>query len=344
MQFAVSPATSAYDYAKPLPLPSAKDIWLQNHPLPLSLLADGKPKDISHHKYSDSEYRDAKNQMPELIKLELVEQVQDQDQPNQHKAKRYKLTKNGVYFIIAQFLTSAVASNMLMDYGDHPMFRFFLYPLISPDTLSRLTALNSRSLLFSHVSPYLNDCCKEADDANNYLELNKPLFIWEEILTGNEHAKSLCNFLKQKFGSPWLDNAEIQKSDPMFFEIKGTGSNTVSIHLSDDRKKATVSYEGKKRIELSVENSFDNAFRPVLLVQKPTRLDESYIKDFFAKEHYKLVQQLLFSIVSDEYIDSDAVRILLEDSTFREVLEDVKVQFDDKYKRFDSIIKTLTRP
>jgi hypothetical protein len=65
--------------------------------------------------------------------------------------------------------------------------------------------------------------------------------------------------------------------------------------------------QGEKRIELSVENTFDSAFRPVLLVQKPKRLDESYIKDFFVKEHYKLVQQLLFSIVSDEFIDSDAV-------------------------------------
>ena len=87
--------------------------------------------------------------------------------------------------------------------------------------------------------------------------------------------------------------------------------------------------------------SFDDSVRPVLLVQKPTRLDESYIKDFFAKEHCKLVQRLIFSIVSDESIESNAVRVLLEDNTFREVLGDVKVQFDEKYKQFESIIKTL---
>lgn len=112
------------------------------------------------------------------------------------------------------------------------------------------------------------------------------------------------------------------------------------IRLSDDREKATVSYKGKKQIELSVEDFFDNAFRPVLLVQKPTRLDESYMTQF-AKDHCKLVQRLIFSIVSDESVDSDAVRVLVEDNTFREALEDVKIQFDQKYKRFDSIIKTL---
>jgi hypothetical protein len=229
---------------------------------------------------------------------------------------------------------------MLPDYGDHPMFRFFLYPLISADTLSRLTDLDSRSFFFSHVSPYLQHCCEEIVAANNYLELNKPLFIWEEILTGNEHAKRLCDFLEQKFGWTRLDKAEIQKSDPMFFEMKGTGSNTVLITLSDDRRKVTVRYKGKKQIELSVVYHFDLSIRPVLFVQKPTILDESYIKAF-AKDRYKLVQRLLFSIVSDESIDSNAVRIVLEDNTFREVLEDVKVQFDEKYKRFDSIIKTL---
>jgi hypothetical protein len=114
------------------------------------------------------------------------------------------------------------------------------------------------------------------------------------------------------------------------------------IRLSDDRKKVTVSFRGKKQIELSVVDFFDDALRPVLLVQKPTRLDESYIK-YFAKVHYKLVQRLIFSIVSDESIYSDAVRVLVEDNAFREALEDVKIQFDKKYKRFDSMIKTLQR-
>ena len=243
------------------------------------------------HKDSDKDYRDAKNQIPKLIELKLVEQVRDQ--PNLRKAKKCKLTKYGVYFIIATpLLTSSLVSNMLPYYGNHPMFRFFLYPLISADTLSRLTALDSRSFLFSHISPYLQHCCEEIVAANNYLELDKPLFIWEEILTGSDHAKRLCDFLECKFGWTWLDNAEIEKSKYMVLEIKGTGSNTVLIRLSDDKKKATVSYKDKKQIELSVVYDFDLSIRPVLLVQKPTRLDESYMKQF-AKDHYKLVQRLI---------------------------------------------------
>lgn len=202
LQFAVYPATSAYEYAKPLPLPSA-----------------AKPDDIRLHKDSGREYKDAKNQIPKLIELKLIERVPEH--PRLSRAKKCKLTKNGVYIVIAPQLTPSLLSNLLMDY-DHPMFRFFLYPLISVDTLSRLTGV-SREFIFRHLCSYLHDCCEEVEAANNYLELNKPLFIWEEILTGNKHAEWLCDFLEQKFGWTWLHKAEIQRSDFMVLEMKGAG-------------------------------------------------------------------------------------------------------------------------
>jgi hypothetical protein len=322
LQFAVYPSTSAYEYARPVPLPS-----------------DAKGRGKWRSKEGDREYRDAKNQIPKLIKLRLIERIPEH--PKLSRAKKCKLTNNGVYVVMAPRLTQALASNLLRDYGDHPMFRFFLYPMISVDTLSRLTGV-SREYIFRHLCSYLHDCCEEVKDANDHLELDKPLFVWEEIITGNKHARSLCGFLEQKFGWTWLAKAEIQKSDYNVIEIKGTGSNTVSVLVSDDRKKAIVRYKGKKWIELSVVEFADEALRRVLMVQKPTRLDRSYIENF-VKDHFKLVQRLLFSIVSDESIDSDAIRILLEDNAFREVLGDVKVRFDQKYNRFESIIKTLQR-
>ena len=116
------------------------------------------------------------------------------------------------------------------------------------------------------------------------------------------------------------------------------------IRLSDDREKVTVSYKGKEQIQLSVKRqlSLSDKHNYRWTVQKPRQLDESYMKGF-AKDHCKLVQRLIFSIVSDESIDSDALRVLVEDNTFRETLEDVKIRFDQRYNRLDSIIKTLQR-
>jgi hypothetical protein len=169
--------------------------------------------------------------------------------------------------------------------------------------------------------------------ANNYIEVedvNRDLFVWQDIRTESEDAKALCEFLADKFGWTWLDKAKIQKRGKVL-EIEGTGYRHVLIRLSDDREKATVSYKGKKQIELSVEPRLSAALHNRLMVQKPRQLDGSYMKSF-AKDHCKLVQRLIFSIVSDESVDSDAVRVLVEDNTFREALEDVKIQFDQKYK------------
>jgi hypothetical protein len=329
-QFAVYGPTSVYDY-----------VYTSGRPLKSRSTRDprdpSKPNDLLLHKYNSTVYRDAKNQPPKLIKLRLIERIPEH--PRLSKGKKYKLTKYGIYVVVTPQLTPSLLSNLLMDYDDHLIFRFFLYPLINVDTLSRLTGV-SREFIFRHLCSYLHDCCEEVKDANDHLELDKPLFVWEDILTSSHQAESLRDFLEQKFGWTWLHNAGIQRSDDNIYEMKGTGSNTVLIRLSDDKKKVNVSYKGKKEIELSVVNFFGKNFKRALLVEKPTRLDDSYIKHF-ADAHYKLVHRLIFSIISDESIDSNALRILLEDNRFREGLEDVKVQFNQKYTRFDSIIKSL---
>jgi hypothetical protein len=330
LQFAVYGPTSVYDY-----------VYTSGRPLKSRSTRDprdpSKPRDIRLQKYNATAYRNAKNQTPRLIKLRLIERIPEH--PRLSKAKKCKLTKNGVYVVVTPQLTPSLLSNLLMDYNDHPIFRIFLYPLISVDTLSRLTGV-SREFIFRHLCSYLHDCCEEVNDANNHLESDKPLFVWEDILTSSHQSESLRNFLEQKFRWTWLHNARIHKSASNVLEMKGTGSNTVLIRLSDDKKKVNVSYKGKKELELPVVDFFGENFEPVLLVQKPTQLDESYIK-YFAKVHYNLVQRLIFSIVSDESIDSDALRVLVEDNTFREAIEDAKIKFDERYKRFDSIIKTL---
>ena len=140
--------------------------------------------------------------------------------------------------------------------------------------------------------------------------------------------KCYVSFLARSFGWPWLDKAYIQKSNKVL-EIRGTESHSVLIRLSDDRKKATVSHKGKKRIELPVTNFFHR-----IIVQKPTRqLDDTYMKSF-VKAHRGLVQRLVFSMISDDSIDSDTLKILMQDNILRQALEDTKIQFEQKYKIF----------
>ncbi len=186
---------------------------------------------------------------------------------------------------------------------------------------------------------YLHDCCDAVKDTNAYIDLNKSLFIWEDIRTGNNDAIALCNFLAQRFGLDWLDKADIQKSNSRVLEIKGAGPRSVLIRLSNDRKKATVSYI-KEEIELPVTERMavrlnePNAPYYKLIVQKPRQLDETYINDFIVACSRR-VQQLILSIVSDNSTEPDTRRILAQDESFRQVLHDTKNQFDQGYTLFE---------
>ncbi|MDP9288987.1 MAG: hypothetical protein M3P08_12425 [Thermoproteota archaeon] len=311
LHFAVHPASSAYEFADPALLRSAR--------------SSSNPKDLWLQKYTASLYRDTKNQTTRLTKLKLIEEVTDQ--PSPRKAKYYKLTKYGVYYVIAELsLTSVIVRSLLRNYGDHPLFRYFVYPWIRQDTL--LTVSGDSIFLFSQLSSYLRDCCTALKDTVDYLDWPVDLFIWEDIRTGNEDAKALCGFLTQRLGWPWLEKAYIQKNNKVL-EVRGAESQSVLIRLSDDRKKATVSYKDKKEIELPVTN-----FSHRMIVQIPTRqLDEIYIKSF-ASAHRGLVQRLIFSMVSDVSIDSDTLRILVQDDNFREAFEKTKIQFEQRYNIF----------
>jgi hypothetical protein len=322
LHFAVYPATSAYNYATPLSVQSTRssgslseDTWLD--------------------KSSRSEYKDAKNQIPRLIKLGLVEQL---DQPNVHKAKKCRLTKFGVYFVVESTskLTPALFRNLLMGYHDDPMFRFFIYPLLNQDTLLRLK--DDHDTFLSLMCSYLHNCCEELTVANSYMDIDRDLFVWEDIRTGNRDAK-LLEFIAQKLGCTWLDKAEIQKSDKII-EVSRAGYSPVLIRLSDDRKKAILSYKDKK-VELPVVKGTaiqisDLTTSTKFKVYKPRQLEMEHAKAF-REHHVRLVQGLISSILLNNSINSDILEALGQDNKFREAVEDTKIKFDKNYNPFGTL-------
>ncbi|GEM_PF-2404834 len=307
--FASHPASSAYEFADPSLVRSAR--------------SSNSSKDTWLHRHTASLYRDAQNQTRRLTKLKLIEEVAVQT--SLHKAKHYKLTKYGVYCIIEKVpLTSVVVKSLLRYYKDHPLFQYFIYPWIMNDTLLSISG-NSTSF-FSQLSSYFRYCLEAVKDTIDVLDLTQDNFIWEDIRTGSKDAKALCNFLVQQFGWKWLGNAYIEKSNSNTIEIRGAGSNSVLIRLSDG--KAIVSYRGKKQAELPVSEFFHK-----LIVKQPRQLDKTFMKSF-AKTHRGVVQKLLVSIISDESIESDTTRILAQDETFLEAIQDTRSQFEHRYNVF----------
>jgi hypothetical protein len=311
LHFAVQPETSAYEFADPSRIRSAKSAiknvkWLV--------------------KQSKSMYRDAQNQTRKLTKLKLIEEVVGPQ--SSHKAKHYKLTTYGVYYIISKVhLTSVVLKNLLIHYSEHPLFQFFIYTWIRNDTLSKISA--DSTFFFSQLSTYLLYCLDVIKDTIDNLDLIQDNFVWEDIRTGSKDANALCKFLSKQFGWNWLHNVSIEKINGETIEIRGSGFDFVSIKLVNG--KATVSYKDKRIAELHVSEYF---FKQ--LVKQPRQLNEEYIKQF-VKTHCGVIRQLVSSIIFDESLEPETTRILVRDKTFLKAMQDTKRRFE---KRCDHFLKT----
>jgi hypothetical protein len=309
MHFAVNPRTSAYEFAEPAVVRSG--------------IFSSNPEATWFPKYTAKVYRNTKNQTKRLNGLKLIEEVQDQ--PSVRNAKYYKLTVYGVYYMIADFkglMTSVIFKALLRNYGDHPLFQYFVYPWIKQDTLLNIPD----SSIFSHLSSYLRACCGEVKDTIHYSDELEYLFTWQDIRTGTDNAKALSDFLTQKFGWSWLRNADILKRNSKVIEVRDD-THSVLINLSDDRKKATVTHKRRKEFELPVSELFNE-----LMVQKPRRqLDETYLENF-AVSHRERVQQLIFSTISDHSVELDTIRMLAQDEILWGIIKDTRNKFEQRFK------------
>jgi hypothetical protein len=95
--------------------------------------------------------------------------------------------------------------------------------------------------------------------------------------------------LVRKFMLIGIDKADIQKSNSHVLEVRGAGSHSVLIRLSDDRKKATVKYKGRKQVELPVTKFFHRT-----MVQKPRQLNRDYIHRIL---HLSVIEILNFMAI-----------------------------------------------
>ena len=138
-----------------------------------------------------------------------------------------------------------------------------------------------------------------------------------------QRGKNACNFLEQQFGWDWLDNGYIEKINSTTIEIRGAGSNSVLIRLSDGQ--AIVSYRGKKQADLPVSGFFHK----LMVSGLGNWIRQTW--NTLQKTHCGVIQQLIFSIISDESIEPDTTRILALDETFWEAIQDTMSQFEHRY-------------
>jgi hypothetical protein len=136
--FAQNPYTSAYDISPVV----------------------GKDKEIKKQHYDDTRKR-----IKRFKDLGLIEEVTKEvikKKPNPHGTHYYRLSECGVHYIITNniSLKHGILRSLLEHYGDHPLFRYFLYPRIKRDTLLKI----GDTTIFDHVFSYLYGCYKRVEE------------------------------------------------------------------------------------------------------------------------------------------------------------------------------------
>jgi hypothetical protein len=322
--FAENPGTSAYD---------------------ISPVTNKKDYKATQKSYND--YTDARRRIKRVEDLELIEKV---EKSNIHKAQYYELSERGLYYIISnnlrlQFGQYDIFYHLFKNYGDHPLFQYFLYHCIERDTLSKIRD----TAIFSHVFSYLHDCCKKVEETiymvshtNNQTQngyVTRRLFSWD---LSKEDKDNLRSFLKQRFEWNWVDNARVTKAKDQNTINISDGRNSAFINLNNDKTKAILVLKRKKMHEeiykFVVNGSYVctcEPYRSYLRTLDPSRLpppmsfEESHM-EFFHFFITMRIRQLVLSIQSN-YVElgySAAMQILRHDPKFVQVWKETKDQFD----------------
>ena len=101
---------------------------------------------------------------------------------------------------------------------------------------------------------------------------------WENVPREDYDRESLRNFLKKKFEWGWVEKAEIKKtpdgnSIEVSYELK-----RILISIDKKRKKATLSFGGRKQYEFVVRELTNDQFAVNAVLTE--RLEEWYLKMF----------------------------------------------------------------
>jgi len=289
------------------------------------------------------EYGNAKKDMRRLRDLNLLESNNTRiDDDNKHTNKKemknyYKMSKYGVYNLITnnKNLPFEIAKNLLLNYRDHLLFGFFLFPYIELDTLSKL----SDSDIFSIIFSYLHRCCKQLEEMISDIDhtynqndgyLIDPLFTWENIPRIDYDRERLRDFLKQKFGWKWLEDATIRKTENENGIIISYELKSALISINKQREEAILSFRGKTEYEFIVRGDADfdqyTIYVPTVPIEEPNFV-------FFVVSNQKRISEVIFSLISNyssNYL-MPATEILGKDKRFIQALKKTKDQFDRSY-------------
>lgn len=282
---------------------------------------------------NDVDVRSLRRYISDLSEHGLINRVQRGN--SKHKAKPCTVTTAGIIYLIftRNILYKSIITDIFKNYDKNILFKQFLYPLITPDSLLRLRTFNS----LSPIELFLYDCCRElvhtlkSINTAKYRYATELIFVWQNIPHNKLQTSKLLDFLKQKFSLSWLDNIDSVKISKNGNELIISNTvNAIFITLDKTNTKAILRTRGQAKYEFIVEvHSPDN-----FVVLAPCEPIEE-INAFFLDSNIKnRIPGFIFNLLSNVVAGSSDMDILSHDKRFIRAVEKTKKKFNNQYERF----------
>ena len=259
----------------------------------------------------------------------------------------YKVSNIGIFYLLFEGKTFGMQTQkkLLLNYKGFVIFRIFVYPYITYDSISKI----EDSDVFSNIFVYLKKCCERVRNTlfiivhtynsyNGYL--TNQVFIWNKTSTDSQSYSGLKSFLYYYLKLDWIEKADIKKDsqDKNILKINDE-SNTAIIKLSTDKpKKAILTIKGKKIYEFIVRELIDDYSIESFVCNDNSHNSRITVKEFHLKNLIIATQQevqiLIFSILLTYGVDMKhpLYDILKKDKIFMQSLEKTKQYFNQRYK------------
>ena len=311
-------------------------------------------------------YKNVHTKIQKLYKLNLIQKEENNKENNEsiHGAIYYRITRLGIFYLLKNKL-ARMNKKIITDYEKNEIYRFFLYPHITLNTITKISFDEIDTEIFN----FLSKCC---------LEINSLLFSLDGIkknggvevgITTTDSiidpklkyeyyvgSREFTNYLKEKFKIKWLDINKtniIEVDKDKIIKIFNDDQNFLLLEIFEEKNKAILSDGGGRLIfEFNIDILGKSSF--LLCEFRPERVEdiirETPKNEYFMERMFSYVSELVNRILRYNLDIQDEIHLkgekdkiaslkaLASDQIFLLRLTEIKQQFDLKYNKFINLV------
>jgi hypothetical protein len=170
-------------------------------------------------------YVNVHKRVKNLLLLDLIREVKVTEgiqKTSLHAAKFYTLTSAGLFYLLyrrrIEVFQEGGLKRIFETYGDHAIFKMFVYPYIEKKTLLDMKGIDP---IIIEIAYYLSECCQITNDYKQRLQLQQNIETFRRLHDDlSLKARILAfNIISKINGNIDLDNYKILSRDEKFMDL-----------------------------------------------------------------------------------------------------------------------------